>query len=157
MTATDELRALLDERGVEWEDHSDEDVRHTVWNGAECWFTEFPDGWTALGVSKCGTPAKAVEATLGRGTCRYNPDYSGFTWWDKNDVEHYEEDSANEECWSASCDKCGFTMTVGDEGWFNGWDDIKVWDDEDGTEHHGILLEPIFKFCPNCGCEVVQS
>ena len=89
-------------------------------------------------------------------TCQYEPDYTGFTWWDENDVEHYEEDSASDECWSASCNKCGFTMIVGDEGWFNGWDDIKVWADEAGTEHHGILLEPIFKFCPNCGAKVVR-
>lgn len=70
-SATDELRRLLDERGVKWEDHSDESVRHTTWNGAGCWFTEFrDDGWAAFGMSsKCDTPAEAVEMTLGRGTC----------------------------------------------------------------------------------------
>ena len=90
-------------------------------------------------------------------TCHYLPDETGFTWWDENDVEHYEEDSASDECWTASCDVCGHVMLVGDEGWFKGFDDIKEWFDEDGTEHHGYVLEPIFNHCPRCGRIVVGS
>ncbi len=67
-----------------------------------------------------------------------------------------EEDSPNDDCGAASCDKCGFVMRADDEGWFGEWhDDIEVWWDEDGTEHHGYVLKPDFKFCPNCGREVV--
>ena len=90
-------------------------------------------------------------------TCHYLPNETGFTWRDENDVEHYEEDSASDECWTASCDVCGHVMMVGDEGWFKGFDDIKEWFDEDGAEHHGYDLEPIFNHCPCCGRIVVGS
>ena len=69
MVATDEVRRMLDERGVEWRDSSDENVLHTTWNDMNCWFNEFPDGWTAWGMAMRGTPEQAVAATLGRGTC----------------------------------------------------------------------------------------
>ena len=69
MSATDELRRLLDERGVKWGDFSDEKCKHTDWNNLSCWFTEYPDGWTSWGMTKRGTPEQAIAATLGRGTC----------------------------------------------------------------------------------------
>lgn len=69
MSATDELRRMLDERGVEWRDSSDENVLHTTWNDMKCWFNEFPDGWTAWGMSTRGTPEQAIAATLGGGEC----------------------------------------------------------------------------------------
>lgn len=93
-------------------------------------------------------------ATVGAGTCIYIPDEAGFTWWDENDVEHYEEYSASDECCSASCDKCGYSMMVGDEGWFDGWDEITEWTEEDGSCHKGYVLKPRFKHCPNCGARV---
>ena len=73
MTATEELRRLLDERGVEW--------RERVWGGKNS-VTTF---WHARGVrwhyreNRFGelrvhadglSPEQAVEATLGRGTCK---------------------------------------------------------------------------------------
>ena len=70
-SSTERLRALLDERGVEWSDASDDDIQHTTWNTASCWFSEFGDGWTAWGMSKPGTPEQAIAATLGSGTCEY--------------------------------------------------------------------------------------
>ena len=69
MTATDELRRLLDERGVEWRDDSSiYGTRRTVWTA---------DGVTYVAAEVSGrlkvsgylTTAQAVEATLGRGTC----------------------------------------------------------------------------------------
>lgn len=69
MTATDELRRLLDERGVEWSDYSDKHVLHTSWNDSKCWFNEFPDGLTVWGMSGIGTPEQAIAATLGAGEC----------------------------------------------------------------------------------------
>lgn len=95
-------------------------------------------------------------ATAGVGTCHYHPDDAGFTWWDENDVEHYEEDSASYECGSASCDKCGSPMMVGDDGWFDGWDEITEWTEEDGSEHKGYVLKPRFKFCPKCGKRIEE-
>lgn len=102
--------------------------------------------------------ARVVELGMeGAGTCIYIPDETGFTWWDENDVEHYEEDSASDECCSASCDKCGHTMMVGDEGWFDGWDEITEWTEEDGSEHKGYVLKPRFKYCPNCGKRIKED
>ena len=70
-------------------------------------------------------------------------------------VEHYEEYSASDECYSASCDECGSTMMVGDEGWFRGWDEITEWTEEGSDEpHKGYVLHPIFRSCPNCGRKV---
>lgn len=75
MTATDELRRLLDERGVEW----DELVGHpvvvgTAWydrDGCSCTALEHaddvPDGM--LSVQANLTSAQAIAATLGDGTC----------------------------------------------------------------------------------------
>lgn len=64
MSATDELRRLLDERGVKWSDASDDDIQHTTWNTGSCWFSEFNDGWTGWGMSMGGTPEQAIAATL---------------------------------------------------------------------------------------------
>lgn len=73
MTATDDIRAMLDERGVEW------------WQSANtlgCVFTRwqsplFGDEVVAMENGKEGlllfdhfmTPEQAIDATLGRGTC----------------------------------------------------------------------------------------
>jgi len=74
MTATDELRRMLDERGVEWVALQNlEGDRITRWmdsNGRyvsalDCDDTQYFDDfyWGP-------TPQQAVDATLGRGTCR---------------------------------------------------------------------------------------
>ena len=91
------------------------------------------------------------------GECYYVPDQQGWTWWDGDDVEHYEEDSASDECYSASCSECGNTMMVGEEGWFDGWDEPVEWTEEDGSEHKGYVLGPRFKFCPECGRRVLSD
>lgn len=73
MSATDELRRLLDERGV----------RHYDTPNGTCWgYLEMPlhgrmythyavevDDLLCLD-SHCITPEQAIDATLGRGTCR---------------------------------------------------------------------------------------
>ena len=74
MTATDELRRLLDERGVEHRDHND---WATTWLTPDsCQATACEDyavkDWLRLEVV-CITPAQAVEATLGRGECKLVP------------------------------------------------------------------------------------
>ncbi len=82
MTATDELRRLLDERGVEW------------WQSANtlgCVFTRwhsplFGDEVCAMENGEEGlvlfdhfvTPEQAIDATLGRGTCRIGRGTSGL-------------------------------------------------------------------------------
>lgn len=92
MTATERLRQLLDERGVEWEER--------VWGGKHS-VTTF---WCARGVrwhyrenrfdelrlhADGLTPEQAVEATLGRGTCKvvskpcdmWECSECGKAWW----------------------------------------------------------------------------
>lgn len=112
--------------------------------------------WVETKVWNC-TPEQFMNMLVGAGTCRYIPDDAGFTWWDENEVEHYEEHSASDECCFASCDKCGNQMMVGEEGWFNGWDEITDWWEEDGSYHKGYVLEPRFKYCPNCGKRIEEE
>ena len=64
MSATDELRRLLDERGVEWTGG-----HYTDWDDANGHPAEAFEFDGTLYVSCVLTPAQAVEATLGRGTC----------------------------------------------------------------------------------------
>ena len=82
MTATDELRAMLDERGVRY-DKAATVIGETVatfWHdrdGYPCSAIEgaddIPDG--EVSVQACVTPEQAIAATLGRGECH---DKNGF-------------------------------------------------------------------------------
>lgn len=70
MTATDELRRMLDERGVEWSGIGD----HTVlWCRRDAKYANYDaqasDWGDKLMFSWACTPEQAIEATLGRGTC----------------------------------------------------------------------------------------
>ena len=72
MTATEELRRLLDERGVEWMDDSYAQLWCTVWHGhdGKQWrMTENMSGMLTELKAWQATPEQAVEATLGRGEC----------------------------------------------------------------------------------------
>lgn len=72
MTATERLRALLDERGVEWW----EEDGHTLWYGesihhAASAFSSFMFGENErVHLNAMVTPEQAIAATLGPGTCR---------------------------------------------------------------------------------------
>ena len=70
VSATDELRRMLDERGVEYNDR-DMFGKHVFHWGEPLHGAMFTDGgeWTELVVENA-TPAQAIAATLGRGTCR---------------------------------------------------------------------------------------
>ena len=75
MTATDELRRLLDERGVEW--------MPSVWSARDETFykvgntgflaTEMSGGRMKVCIEGYVAPEQAVEATLGRGECHRQP------------------------------------------------------------------------------------
>lgn len=67
MSATDELRALLDERGVEYTAAEDGHTQHTWWLGGDHKIAACNSG-ERLAVYNL-TPAQAIAATLGRGTC----------------------------------------------------------------------------------------
>ena len=78
--------------------------------------------------------------------CEYLPDIYA-TWFNNDDEELEDEHLADpDECDSASCSICGYTMITGEIGWFN---EIK--------EKHGNRLIPRFNYCPNCGSRVVVS
>ena len=73
MTATDELRQMLDERGVEYESYDPDpkyatptSERETRWGKAS--YREWPKGTVRFGVTGT-TPAQAIAATLGPRTC----------------------------------------------------------------------------------------
>lgn len=66
-SATERLRALLDERGVEWSDDG-YPTTCTVWaSDGIVWHGLWRDDCIELIAHL--TPAQAVDATLGRGTC----------------------------------------------------------------------------------------
>lgn len=70
MTATDELRRLLDERGVEYTTSDGEHVKETCWpymGELTAAFAEYDNGTTRFACDTwCFTPEQAVAATLGR-------------------------------------------------------------------------------------------
>lgn len=130
MTATDELRRMLDERGVEHTDAEDGHTQHTWWS----------DGDHEIGASNSGkrlavynlTPEQAIAATLGRGTCR--------------NVAESDEYSDR----PFTCSECGARGPMG-----NGTYHIaSSWAMEDGT-HVFADSWPVWKYCPNCGRKVV--
>ena len=128
MTATDELRRMLDERGVEHFDGTET----TLWGyeptGEYTGAYRFAADETSGGRMQVRmfnvTPIQAIEATLGRGTCR--------------DVRSKDRIIAFE------CSECGCWVAY-DEYWETG---IYVLH-ETGQEH----VHP--RFCPNCGRRVV--
>ena len=75
-SATEELRRMLDERGVEWRkaphyssESKDEETIFTV-DGFEWYAHEFGEGYLQLRTAKfIITPQQAIAATLGTGTC----------------------------------------------------------------------------------------
>lgn len=71
MTATDELRRMLDERGVEWMPSVWSAKDETFYKVGEVGFlaTELSSGRMKVSVEGYPTPEQAIEATLGRGTC----------------------------------------------------------------------------------------
>lgn len=75
MSATDEPRRLLDERGAEYYLLDESIVHLTMWQTCyeglrhECQFDE-RHGESKLEIWDC-TPEQAIAATLGNGTCEY--------------------------------------------------------------------------------------
>lgn len=96
MSATDDLRRMLDERGVEWRQSA---------NTLGCIFTRwyspiFGDEVVAMENGEEGlvlfdhfmTPEQAIEATLGRGECRLIP----------------TRDKPRSKAPTLTCSKCGW-------------------------------------------------
>lgn len=75
MTATDELRRMLDERGIDWGKTSY--GRGTVWDGEYGTVVAVESG-EVLSMLYDTDPEQAIEATLGRGTCHDEGDPGDF-------------------------------------------------------------------------------
>ena len=81
-SATDELRRLLDERGVKWRPIAWNPKRETFYHtsdGVGFCADEYKDG-VKIYTDATITPEQAVAATLGRGTCEveYVSDWMGW-------------------------------------------------------------------------------
>lgn len=88
MSITDELREMLDERGVKWEAY-DEFELTTQWethDGAFVYWARERDGKLLVETTaptKCSllvTPDQAVAATLWNGMCHKVLDFDGTVW-----------------------------------------------------------------------------
>ena len=83
-SATERLRALLDERGVEWRKtphySSESQDNETVFegNGIEWYANDHMNGRLGLRALRYEvTPEQAIDATLGRGTCKVEESWHG--------------------------------------------------------------------------------
>lgn len=134
MTATDELRRMLDERGVGHEDTANT----TVWEGSDgarhMASHVYPRGSTRPSderlVLMCNaTPEQAVAVTLGRGECRNES---------KVMDEHGQARFA--------CSECG--------AWI---DSRMLWNPEYRNGESPWVNDCKLNFCPNCGRKVVTN
>ena len=122
MSTTNELRRLLDERGVEWKEYKFNPwTDTTAWDidtsdpryGVEAGFEEFDDGVTLLRFWNA-TPEQAIAATLGSGTCHKLPS-SGETrcFVSRNGCEkefgYWKCSNCGTECFEGAkyCMNCG--------------------------------------------------
>ena len=124
MTATDELRRMLDERGVEYETYIEQPTgfEHVKWSfgehGSADFNLEFGEPWLTMHGTISG-PEQAIAATLGAGTCKdVCSGVSEFT-----------------------CSACGFECDLAS------W--ISLFDGDDGRHRHHHHGTP--NYCPNCG------
>ena len=128
MSATDELRRLLDERGVEWRRtphySSESQDNETVFagDGIEWYANDHLNGRLGLRALRYEvTPEQAIDATLGRGTCHDIAETPNY----RNKTEF-------------KCSECGYEYNA--TGGF-------------GCDYGD---EPDFRYCPNCGRKVVE-
>jgi predicted RNA-binding Zn-ribbon protein involved in translation (DUF1610 family) len=92
MTTTEELRRLLDERGVKHTDAEDGHTQYTLWSDGDHEIAACNSG-ERLAVYNL-TPEQAIAATLGRGTCH-----------DKGNIERF------------ICSECGCRLDLQDDDW----------------------------------------
>ncbi len=130
-SATEELRRLLDERGVEWTEPNNEARSHTTyWTAGflRCAAVEFNDGMVSIASSSDDiTPEQAIEATFGRGECEAEVEVVEF--------------SQTQEIHRFTCSECGESFGAEEHGGL-----------------FGIVLHKVKlpNYCPNCGRRVVD-
>lgn len=139
-SATEKLRRLLDERGVEYHVRNDFVTYVYLDDRAITYFTDVVDGKMesvsvsvdfpkpVLNGTVWLTPEQAIAATLGRGKCGMDMLDTG----NEAAYEHYE--------YIMHCENCHHEFGY-------------VQYDEDG----GTWMNDKPRFCPNCGCKVVDA
>lgn len=115
MTATKELRRLLDERGVEYKElvmgiNGSDVVTYYDFGDLELAFDEFDNGHTLFRAWNM-TPAQAVNATLGRGECHVTREPGSDRLWYCDACGSYHE-HASEYPWE-NCPRCGAKVVSG--------------------------------------------
>lgn len=132
-SATERLRELLDERGVEW-DYGITGATTTRFNanGVDLTFTPMRDG---LVCSTILTPEQAIEATLGSCNCSNSERTNGTCYADETDT------------WECVCDQIGrYGKRV----------TIHVMEcSECGRTYEHVNGD--YEFCPRCGRKVVDD
>lgn len=127
MTATDVLRRMLDERGVEYMKVDFLDGEHITSfdvNGREYGYHEFPDGGTLLRVWH-PSPEQAIAATLGTTDARpTQAESSGTCHVESSIIDTYEYNRWEYEL------SCGHTI---------------IWEDSEPP-----------RYCPECGRRIEQ-
>lgn len=112
-SATERIRALLDERGVEWS--ATVGANGTIWthwdafNGQRIHAMDNEDGTVEIFDQWNLTPAQAIAATLGLGTCKNTaPSYLDFLCSECGFVHYHsdENDSGDGNEWHF-CPNCG--------------------------------------------------
>lgn len=82
MTATELLRAKLDELGVEYTASDEEHVKETCWNYTSESMAEFAEYYSGTTRFACAvwsfTPEQAIAATVGAWTCEWCKDGKTF-------------------------------------------------------------------------------
>lgn len=123
MTATERIRAMLDERGVEWTEPNNKARSHTTyWTAGflRCGAVEFNDGMVSIAASSDDiTPEQAIEATLGRGECEKLPS-DGITrcfvrrYGYEREVGYWKCSACGCECFEGAryCMGCGRKVRV---------------------------------------------
>lgn len=165
MTATDDLRRLLDERGVEWEEHDGAIERRTVYmtpNGW-CYVSTANDKWLSYVEYHDMTPEQAVAASLGAEDAYTREDVegafvSGYSLgslpvgsdpqWDQNEQtvdEHMAEFGWVRKEGPGTCHE-----TVIDHYWRGCGSCGYIWEFMYGI---GKCERPLY--CPNCGRRVI--
>lgn len=130
MTATDELRHLLDERGVEWDaddeimdDGSISQVTYWYSNDIE-WSADGRDEYLAFDAVQLITPEQAIAATLGVGACHADETETWQGVCMSNPIRYVR----NLTIHVMECNACGGTYEYVNGG---------------------------YEFCPRCGAKVV--
>ena len=185
MTATDELRRLLDERGVEHYDHDPNpeystpySTRDTEWSNdakRNVLYQEWPNGTTRLGASNV-SPAQAIAATLGSEDTYTREDVEGaFVSGYSLGLDMFDSSKPdNEKGWNQNERDMDEEMEV--LGWVRkdaaklgtGTCQLKRASWDDGTCTWGCICSACdarlehetgigYNYCPICGAKVVEE